>query len=245
MTADVFARTVAPAPAARHQSPINAAPPRDPDARRARWCWPRSSRRWRWASAPVRPSRRIGPRQAALGQRWPVIWPLLLWQRQTTATTILGQGAEEYRRVLVASAWTVMLVAAVAYFIEHPARPLVPARRHGSSALPPAAGRAAPDAPAPAPVDGQGPAPAPGVRDRGTQPRAGDHGQIDGKDSRYPAVWWWHLQRRRRPGPEHDHRAGAGGGRRHHPLRPSGHRGHAVDPPAGLGDGGAATSPCW
>lgn len=56
------------------------------------------------------------PREA-LSISLAVIWPLMLWLKQTSATTILGQGAEEYRRVLVASAWTLMLVAAVSYFI--------------------------------------------------------------------------------------------------------------------------------
>ena len=56
------------------------------------------------------------PREA-LSISLAVIWPLMLWLHETTATTILGQGAEEYRRVLGASAWTLMLVAAVSYFI--------------------------------------------------------------------------------------------------------------------------------
>ncbi|HMT32596.1 MAG TPA: sugar transferase [Dermatophilaceae bacterium] len=55
--------------------------------------------------------------QEALSISLAVIWPLMLWLKETTATTILGQGAEEYRRVLGASAWTLMLVAAVSYFI--------------------------------------------------------------------------------------------------------------------------------
>ena len=63
---------------------------------------------------------------ATLAEDWPrialslsllIIWPLMMWMRQTTAVSILGQGAEEYRRVLVASAWTLLLVAAVSYFI--------------------------------------------------------------------------------------------------------------------------------
>ena len=47
-----------------------------------------------------------------------IIWPLLLWQRQTRASSILGAGAEEYRRVLVASAWMVLCVASFAYFTD-------------------------------------------------------------------------------------------------------------------------------
>jgi exopolysaccharide biosynthesis polyprenyl glycosylphosphotransferase len=44
-----------------------------------------------------------------------IVWPIALWQRQSTATTILGHGLEEYRRVLVASGWTMTLAAALAY----------------------------------------------------------------------------------------------------------------------------------
>ena len=54
------------------------------------------------AGAPLLEDR---PREA-LSISLAMIWPLMLWLQQTTATTILGQGAEEYRRVLVASAWT-------------------------------------------------------------------------------------------------------------------------------------------
>ena len=34
-----------------------------------------------------------------------ITWPLVLWQRQTRVSSILGAGGEEYRRVLVASGW--------------------------------------------------------------------------------------------------------------------------------------------
>lgn len=44
-----------------------------------------------------------------------VLWPLMLWQMQTRSTTILGGGAEEYRRVLLASLWTVALTMSLAY----------------------------------------------------------------------------------------------------------------------------------
>lgn len=43
------------------------------------------------------------------------LWPIMLWQMQTRATTILGGGAEEYRRVLMASLWTVALTMSLAY----------------------------------------------------------------------------------------------------------------------------------
>ena len=57
------------------------------------------------------------PAREALSISLAATWPLMLWLKQTTATTTLGSGAEEYRRVLAASAWTLMLVAAVSYFI--------------------------------------------------------------------------------------------------------------------------------
>ncbi len=47
-----------------------------------------------------------------------IAWPLVLWQRQTRVTSVLGAGVEEYRRVLVASAWMVMLAASFAYFTD-------------------------------------------------------------------------------------------------------------------------------
>ena len=115
MTADVFARTVAPAAAPTTESPVNA-------HRRAMQyvdvgvvlaAIVAALILGFGAGAPLLEDR---PREA-LSISLAVIWPLMLWLKQTTATTILGQGAEEYRRVLVASAWTLMLVAAVSYFI--------------------------------------------------------------------------------------------------------------------------------
>lgn len=44
-----------------------------------------------------------------------IIWPVMLWQRQTRATRVLSDGGEEYRRVLVATGWTALLTMAVAY----------------------------------------------------------------------------------------------------------------------------------
>ncbi|MEI6623140.1 MAG: sugar transferase [Actinomycetes bacterium] len=44
-----------------------------------------------------------------------IIWPTMLWQQQTRTDTILGGGIEEYRRVVVASLWTVCLVATGLY----------------------------------------------------------------------------------------------------------------------------------
>ena len=47
-----------------------------------------------------------------------VVWPIALWQAQSTVTTILGRGLEEYRRVMVASWWTGVTVAAAAYLVN-------------------------------------------------------------------------------------------------------------------------------
>ncbi len=44
-----------------------------------------------------------------------ILWPVMLWEMQTRATTVLGTGSEEYRRVLVASLWTLVLTAAAAF----------------------------------------------------------------------------------------------------------------------------------
>ncbi|MFM2438830.1 MAG: hypothetical protein RLZ55_1655, partial [Actinomycetota bacterium] len=45
------------------------------------------------------------------------LWLILLWHQQSRAALVLGYGAEEYRRVLVASAWAVTIAAALAYFL--------------------------------------------------------------------------------------------------------------------------------
>lgn len=47
-----------------------------------------------------------------------VAWPLMLWQTQSRARSVLVSGVEEYRRVIVATAGTVMLVATAAYFTD-------------------------------------------------------------------------------------------------------------------------------
>jgi exopolysaccharide biosynthesis polyprenyl glycosylphosphotransferase len=44
-----------------------------------------------------------------------LLWPVMLWQMQTRSSTILNGGIEEYRRVLMASAWTVALTMSAAY----------------------------------------------------------------------------------------------------------------------------------
>lgn len=45
-----------------------------------------------------------------------LLWPLMLWEMQSRATTVLGQGPEEYRRVLMASVWTLCFAAVASYF---------------------------------------------------------------------------------------------------------------------------------
>ena len=47
-----------------------------------------------------------------------ILWPVMLWQMQTRATTLLNGGVEEYRRVLMASLWTVALTISIAYIIS-------------------------------------------------------------------------------------------------------------------------------
>ena len=63
------------------------------------------------ASAPLRLDT---PRLIVAGAAL-LLWPTMLWEMQSRATTVLGNGPEEYRRVLVASLWTACLVAAGAY----------------------------------------------------------------------------------------------------------------------------------
>ncbi len=55
--------------------------------------------------------------QVAVSLGLVVIWLLTLWYRQTTAADVLGGGTEEYRRVLIASAWALPLMATFAYFV--------------------------------------------------------------------------------------------------------------------------------
>lgn len=47
-----------------------------------------------------------------------IVWPAMLWQRQSRISNILGGGDEEYRRVIVASGWMVLVVATFAYFSD-------------------------------------------------------------------------------------------------------------------------------
>lgn len=44
-----------------------------------------------------------------------LLWPTMLWKTQSRQTFVLGDGPEEYRRVLLAGAWTAVVVAAVAF----------------------------------------------------------------------------------------------------------------------------------
>ncbi len=47
-----------------------------------------------------------------------IVWPIMLWARQTREPMILGQGIQEYRRVLAAGAWTLAIVATIAFFLD-------------------------------------------------------------------------------------------------------------------------------
>ena len=44
-----------------------------------------------------------------------VIWPVALWQAQSTKATIIANGLGEYRRVIVATVWTGLIVMSLAY----------------------------------------------------------------------------------------------------------------------------------
>ena len=52
----------------------------------------------------------------ALSLALAVTWPLMLWITSSRDSTVVGAGVEEYRRVLAASGWTLLLVATFAYF---------------------------------------------------------------------------------------------------------------------------------
>ena len=47
-----------------------------------------------------------------------VIWPIALWQAQSTKATIIANGLGEYRRVIMATVWTGMIVMSLAYLTE-------------------------------------------------------------------------------------------------------------------------------
>ncbi len=44
-----------------------------------------------------------------------VIWPVALWQAQSTKATLIANGLTEYRRVIVATVWTGLIVMSLAY----------------------------------------------------------------------------------------------------------------------------------
>lgn len=44
-----------------------------------------------------------------------VIWPIALWQAQSTKATIIANGLGEYRRVIIATVWTGLIVMSLAY----------------------------------------------------------------------------------------------------------------------------------
>lgn len=49
-----------------------------------------------------------------------VIWPVALWQAQSTKATVIANGLGEYRRVIVATVWTGLLVMSLAYLTSTP-----------------------------------------------------------------------------------------------------------------------------
>lgn len=54
------------------------------------------------------------PRQHIIGALV-ILWPLMLWETQSRALSVLATGPEEYRRILLASMWTICFTAALAY----------------------------------------------------------------------------------------------------------------------------------
>ena len=44
-----------------------------------------------------------------------VVWPIMLWQTQSTKATVIANGLGEYRRVIVATVWTGLIVMSLAY----------------------------------------------------------------------------------------------------------------------------------
>lgn len=46
------------------------------------------------------------------------VWPVMLWAQRSREASILAVGLEEYRRILIASAWTLVIVMAGAYVFQ-------------------------------------------------------------------------------------------------------------------------------
>lgn len=44
-----------------------------------------------------------------------IVWPIMLWQVQSTKATVIANGLGEYRRVIVATVWTALLAMSLAY----------------------------------------------------------------------------------------------------------------------------------
>ncbi len=44
-----------------------------------------------------------------------IVWPVALWQTQSTKATLIANGLGEYRRVIVATVWTALIVMSLAY----------------------------------------------------------------------------------------------------------------------------------
>ena len=47
-----------------------------------------------------------------------LIWPVALWQAQSTKATLIANGLTEYRRVIVATVWTGLIVMSLAYLTD-------------------------------------------------------------------------------------------------------------------------------
>ncbi len=111
-----------------------------------------------------------------------VVWPIALWQTQSTKATIIANGLGEYRRVIVATMWTGLIVMSLAYLTNTTRGRwfLFGVLVSGLLLL---LDRAQPDAALASPPDGRGPALAQGVSDRAAVAPgevAGRPGQVAG-----------------------------------------------------------------
>lgn len=47
-----------------------------------------------------------------------VVWPIALWQAQSTKATLIANGLGEYRRVIIATVWTGLILMSLAYLLR-------------------------------------------------------------------------------------------------------------------------------
>lgn len=47
-----------------------------------------------------------------------IVWPIALWQAQSTKTTLIANGLGEYRRVIIATVWTGLILMSLAYLLR-------------------------------------------------------------------------------------------------------------------------------